>query len=197
MAKKRSKIISAPPASPDYPALMSTMLSIEPVFQFQRVIQGTDKSELYQCLSGYLKNSQQNALLIPNKTTASRMYALDLFTVEWFLRKTYSTTFRVPERLKKLFPKAGVFRVLRNEAEPIANLWVSLWFVLWQLYSYEKVNQHPANLFFVLLIESQITGLFGSTCVLPDGVTGGEYIAYQQGINAYLNDLDALELPID
>jgi len=44
---------------------------------------------------------------------------------------------------------------------------------------------------FVLLMESSSTGLLSVYCTLPDGVTAGQYIAFQQKINAYLNDLDS------
>jgi len=181
---------SAPPSNPEYSDWITFMLGIEPVYQFQKLIDRADGNELRDFIKGYLMTSAEVALGAKNTTTGNYLHLLDWFIVEKFLRIVYNKKSTVPDRIKRHIPP-GVIRALRNEADPIANLWVACWHSLEALYIHNKIPQHPAHMMFVLLIESRITGLLSVYCTLPDGVTVGQYIAYQQGINAYINNLDA------
>jgi len=166
------------------------MLGIEPVYQLQKLIDRSEGDEFRDFIKGYLMTSAEVALGAKNTTTGIHLYLLDWFIVEKFLRIVYNTKSIVPDRIKRHIPP-GMIRALRNEAEEIANLWVACWHSLGALYIHNKIAQHPAHMMFILLMESRITGLLSVYCTLPDGVTAGQYIAYQQGINAYINNLDA------
>lgn len=170
--------------------LMTYMVHIEPVLQLEKLLKGRVENEFLEFLKEWVKYALEKTFI--NKKTELGFLLVYLFIIEWVIKLILNKKYFIPNSISKRFPR-GIKRLLRAETRYIAEIWVSLWHALSQLYSLRVVNQHPANLLFFLLLES------GSNLFITPGfyttTTKTEIVAVNQRINSFLENLDATDSP--